>query len=356
MCAADLHHVWAVGHGGTIVGTSDGGSTWTLQHADPDLTLTAVSFVDSRHGWAAGYAGGGIYAARAVLLATTDAGGAWTEVHRSASQSYFTDVVRQDELHGWAVGSYAAVPRAVFRTADGGATWRLAAMAAAPLAAVQATASGACVVGDDRLTLLVPDERTDTTPPVSAVSGAGPGWCRTWTLRLSATDEGGSGVAVRQFSVGNQRRWRGAATKLVLTSAEDHAFDGAHRVYYRSGDAAGNLERARFVTVRVDTRTPAVTCPARVEATRGQLAHLRYLVTDRRPCAGWATVTARFYAGDAKGTEHLVKVVGSGRVTTGSWHDLVFRCKLPRGTYIISLTARDAAGNRGYGAATLVMR
>jgi photosystem II stability/assembly factor-like uncharacterized protein len=353
VCAADASHVWAVGNGGTIVATTDGGSAWALQHADKDITLTAVSFIDALHGWAAGYAGSGIFATRAVLLATADGGATWTEIHRAASQSYFTDIVRQDQLHGWAVGSYGAVPRAVFRTSDGGATWTLSAIAASPLAAVALSGSGVCVVGDAAFTRVV-EESSDATAPVSTVTGASMGWRTRWVLRLSATEMGGSGVALRQFSVGGQRRWQGAGSRLILASAGDHAFDGAHRVYYRSGDAAGNVEAARFVTIHIDTRPPTTTALRHIEARSGGIVRLRYLVGDPKPCAGWARVKAAFVAGDADGGEHIVKQLRLGRVSVGTWHVTRFHCTLPPGLYVVAIQARDAAGNLGGGNCTIL--
>lgn len=62
----------AVGTGGTILATTDGGAHWTRQFAAVDSgalpVMSAVSFVDPRHGWIAG---------EAVVLSTTDGGATW---------------------------------------------------------------------------------------------------------------------------------------------------------------------------------------------------------------------------------------------------------------------------------------
>ena len=109
---ADALHGWAVGDGGTILATTDGGATWEPQSsgttdalfaASPSPTprtagrwarrhhprhhrrrrhleaaelghertyLTAVAFADATHGWAVGDDG--------TILATTDGGATWT--------------------------------------------------------------------------------------------------------------------------------------------------------------------------------------------------------------------------------------------------------------------------------------
>ncbi|MRV71796.1 glycosyl hydrolase [Duganella sp. FT92W] len=71
---ADARHGWAVGHGGVIVHTADGGETWSLQRQDAaaDQPLLTVYFRDAQHGWAAGL--------WSLLLATSDGGKTWRQV------------------------------------------------------------------------------------------------------------------------------------------------------------------------------------------------------------------------------------------------------------------------------------
>ena len=59
----DARHGWAVGHGGTILATTDGGATWNAQSSGAIQTLYAVAFPDAAHGWAVGLGG--------AILATT---------------------------------------------------------------------------------------------------------------------------------------------------------------------------------------------------------------------------------------------------------------------------------------------
>src|SRR5215467_9921904 len=65
----------AVGYGGTILRTTDGGATWTPQFSGTTNILYGVSFVDANTGTAVGGNG--------TILRTTDGGATWT-VQRSA--------------------------------------------------------------------------------------------------------------------------------------------------------------------------------------------------------------------------------------------------------------------------------
>jgi photosystem II stability/assembly factor-like uncharacterized protein len=82
---ADGQHGWAVGHDATIVGTGDGGKTWTLQHFKPELEkpFLDVLFVDANRGFAVGAYG--------LLMQTEDAGATWTDVEAPA--------IREEEVH-----------------------------------------------------------------------------------------------------------------------------------------------------------------------------------------------------------------------------------------------------------------
>lgn len=104
----------AVGVHGVILLSDDGGRQWRQAAAVPvDCTLTAVSFADDRHGWAAGHCG--------VILATGDGGETWT-VQRSAVQEDrpLFALHMFDAQHGVAVGLWSLI----LRTDNGGANWQ----------------------------------------------------------------------------------------------------------------------------------------------------------------------------------------------------------------------------------------
>jgi photosystem II stability/assembly factor-like uncharacterized protein len=169
----DANHGWAALSDGTIVGTTDGGATWTLQAegssemrdnnwgysllamADathgvavgswvgfigvskprivytqngkdwveagvPDLSdvsLDGVSMVDASFGWAVGSVGR-IDKAPLVLV-THDGGATWTQQAGGLSGSALHGISFVDRQHGWAVGDKGAI----LVTVDGGATW-----------------------------------------------------------------------------------------------------------------------------------------------------------------------------------------------------------------------------------------
>jgi len=115
MLAATLagERVVAVGARGNVILSDDGGQHWRQARQVPvDFTLTAVSFVDDKEGWAAGHGG--------VVIHSADGGETW-QVQRSATevdQPLFT-VYFRDRLHGWAAGLWSLL----LQTEDGGKTW-----------------------------------------------------------------------------------------------------------------------------------------------------------------------------------------------------------------------------------------
>ena len=169
----DANHGWAALSDGTIVGTTDGGATWTLQaegssemrdnnwgysslamadathgvavgswvgfigvskprivytqngkdwvEADvPDLSdvsLDGVCMVDASYGWAVGSVGRTDKAP--LVLVTHDGGATWTQQAGGLSGSALHGVSFVDRQHGWAVGDKGAI----LVTVDGGATW-----------------------------------------------------------------------------------------------------------------------------------------------------------------------------------------------------------------------------------------
>ncbi len=101
---------YAAGDDGTIVGTVDGGTHWGTQTTGVLNDLRAVDFLDDAFGYAVGTGG--------RILRTKDAGGTWVKLISGASLALNgVDVI--DLTRAVAVGR-----EGVFRTADGGATWK----------------------------------------------------------------------------------------------------------------------------------------------------------------------------------------------------------------------------------------
>jgi hypothetical protein len=99
----------AVGEGGNILCTTDGGANWNSKTSGTSQRLNGVSFEDTLHGWAAGFAG--------TVLYTSDGGNTWND--RSTPYGYYLYGVHfADAAKGWVVGYYT-----VDYTTDGGQTW-----------------------------------------------------------------------------------------------------------------------------------------------------------------------------------------------------------------------------------------
>jgi photosystem II stability/assembly factor-like uncharacterized protein len=84
----DAEHGWAVGPGGTVVVTGDGGATWSAQNAGGDYGLVQVSFSDPRHGWA--------LIGHLALLATVDGGKSWSVVRPADTRDALTGLTTVD--------------------------------------------------------------------------------------------------------------------------------------------------------------------------------------------------------------------------------------------------------------------
>lgn len=134
----------AVGERGLVALSDDGGGSWRQASTPVSTTLTSVSFVDGRLGWAAGHAG--------TILHTADGGASWTvqadgrRIARLVQASVptldagaaagmavvaaqlladgpdkpFLDIQFSDARNGLAVGAYGLA----VRTADGGRSWQ----------------------------------------------------------------------------------------------------------------------------------------------------------------------------------------------------------------------------------------
>ncbi|HEX6186204.1 MAG TPA: YCF48-related protein [Pyrinomonadaceae bacterium] len=79
VCFVNHERGWAVGSGGVIIATADGGRTWRPQTSGVGDDLFDVKFFDAREGWAVGSGG--------TMLHTTDGGRTWADAKRVTTHS-----------------------------------------------------------------------------------------------------------------------------------------------------------------------------------------------------------------------------------------------------------------------------
>ena len=91
----------------------------TPQISNTLAILNGVAFPDTLHGWAEGFIEEGDGTRVGIIVATTDGGATWAEVHKTTMT--LRDIAFPDIHNGWAVGGE---PPTILATADGGATWK----------------------------------------------------------------------------------------------------------------------------------------------------------------------------------------------------------------------------------------
>jgi len=104
---------WAVGSRGTIVKTTDGGTTWVLQTSGTYTGLKDVCFTDSDNGTVVGFS----TMLGSIILRTTDGGANW--ISQLSGVPWVSGVSFTDSNNGTVVGGDGTI----LRTTDGGLTW-----------------------------------------------------------------------------------------------------------------------------------------------------------------------------------------------------------------------------------------
>jgi photosystem II stability/assembly factor-like uncharacterized protein len=111
VCFTDANTGTAVGENGTILRTTNGGTTWRGQSSGTTSDLLAVSFTDANTGTVVGIGG--------TILRTTDGGATWVN-QESRTTHAICGVSFTDANTGTVVGANGTI----LRTTDGGTTWR----------------------------------------------------------------------------------------------------------------------------------------------------------------------------------------------------------------------------------------
>ncbi len=102
------NEAWAVGYGGVVIHTNDGGATWQTQNSGTTEPLYIVRFVDSLHGWAG---------SNNTVLYTSDGGATWRQGAGILGSVYGLGFA--DANNGFAAENVSII----YRTRDGGRTW-----------------------------------------------------------------------------------------------------------------------------------------------------------------------------------------------------------------------------------------
>lgn len=126
VCAVDNMTCWIAGEpdmlrGSTVIlHTQDGGETWANQGSSlrdiPPVTIASIMSCDGDTAWA-------VTADTCLILKTTDAGRNWTLCHSSSSIQKFTGIATMDGYRVWCCGAGYDGSAAIEYTEDGGRTW-----------------------------------------------------------------------------------------------------------------------------------------------------------------------------------------------------------------------------------------
>ena len=110
-CAGD--RVIAVGeYGSVMVFDPEADKVHQAKQVPTRASLTSVSFIDQRHGWAVGHQG--------VILQTRDGGDNWSLLQADSATEALFSVLFLNEYQGFAGGRFATL----MRTDDGGQSWK----------------------------------------------------------------------------------------------------------------------------------------------------------------------------------------------------------------------------------------
>ncbi|MEW6553995.1 MAG: YCF48-related protein [Actinomycetota bacterium] len=113
--AVDANTCWAVGADGSVLRTTDGGSSWTSRSSGASTLMACISAVNQNTAWIGG---------NGVLMKTSDGGQSW--VTQAADSNYVvTAISAVDANICWAAGGSVNSSGGGFiiRTVDGGVNW-----------------------------------------------------------------------------------------------------------------------------------------------------------------------------------------------------------------------------------------
>lgn len=106
---------WACGDFGTIIKTTDGGESFSLQNSNIQSFIFDIFFKDKNHGFAVSLKDDFPFGTK--ILSTTDGGSTWTTQNYPLNNFFFNSIYFVDSLVGFMGGT------TIVRTSNGGETW-----------------------------------------------------------------------------------------------------------------------------------------------------------------------------------------------------------------------------------------
>ncbi len=125
----DSLYGWVAGDSGTIIHTTDGGVSWSIQESNTTNDIVEIFFLDRQRGWASSFN----FTSPpfgTLLLSTVNGGLSWVPEPYPEEDLFITCILYRDSLNGWMGGK----PHALVKTNDGGTTWTHAAVDTSTLA------------------------------------------------------------------------------------------------------------------------------------------------------------------------------------------------------------------------------
>ncbi|MBT9492811.1 MAG: hypothetical protein IV107_10795 [Paucibacter sp.] len=210
--SADGQRGWAVGDGGAVVATRDGGQTWAAQTSSTYSQLRSVHFsADGQQGWAAGEDG--------AVITTQDGGQRWAAQTAGTNSQLRSLHFSADGRRGWAVGDGGTL----ITTQNGGQTW------AAQTSGIYSNLRSLYFSADGRQGWAV-----GSTGTVIATQDGG----QRWDTQVSGTN---SLLHSLHFNVDGKRGWAVGESGVVIAT-----LDGGQRWTVQSSGTDLQLRSVHF--------------------------------------------------------------------------------------------------------------
>ncbi|MBK7630782.1 MAG: hypothetical protein IPJ23_08770 [Ignavibacteriales bacterium] len=110
----DSNKGFIIGNAGTLLKTTDGGTTWNSQSIGTTVNLKTISFLDSVNGY--------IFGGGNTFYKTADGGISWLNLSDSIKYS-FAAISFLDLQNGIAIQSTNSDTANIYKTTDGGLSW-----------------------------------------------------------------------------------------------------------------------------------------------------------------------------------------------------------------------------------------